>query len=79
MCTMLPWNFLISISAFWNYKFREVDHNTTDIIINQTTLVPLTYATFIPTATLPIPLPVIKPTYMQVAFPSYVSIGKGHP
>ena len=33
---MLPWNFLISINAFWNYKFRQVDNDTTEI--NQTTL-----------------------------------------
>ena len=36
MVTMLPWNFLISINAFWNYKFRQVDNDTTEI--NQTTL-----------------------------------------
>ena len=64
MCTMLPWNFLISISAFWNYKFRNV---TTDMFINGTNVDPPDPA--------PMPVPVIKPTDMQVAFPSYVAIG----
>jgi hypothetical protein len=28
MSTMLPWNFLLSISSFWDYKFRNasLDH-----------------------------------------------------
>ena len=64
MCTMLPWNFLISISAFWNYKFRNV---TTDMFINGPNVDPPDPA--------PMPVPVIKPTDMQLAFPSYVAIG----
>merc|ERR1739846_99647 len=24
VCTMLPWNFLLSVTSFWNYKFRNV-------------------------------------------------------
>ena len=24
MSTMLPWNFLISVTSFWDYKFRNV-------------------------------------------------------
>ena len=77
MCTMLPWNFLISISAFWNYKFRNVDLNSTspdmslDIIRTNHTSI------FIPqmAADIPVPLPVIKPTEIQESFPSYLAIG----
>lgn len=67
MCTMLPWNFLISISAFWNYKFRQVN-DTHHPNINGTLLFD------------PIPVqPIIKPTDMQVAFPSYVAIASNIP
>ena len=75
MCTMLPWNFLISISAFWNYKFRNVDVNSTsitsslDIITNHNTSI------FIPMPEIPVPIPVIKPTEIQESFPSYLAIG----
>ena len=77
MCTMLPWNFLISISAFWNYKFRNVDLNSTspdmslDIIRTNHTSI------FIPqmATDIPVPLPVIKPTEIQESFPSYLAIG----
>lgn len=65
MCTMLPWNFLISISAFWNYKFRQIGNETglSDVIENN-----------------PIPVvPIIKPTDMQVSFPSYVAIASNVP
>ena len=74
---MLPWNFLISISAFWNYKFRNVDLNSTspdmslDIIRTNHTSI------FIPqmATDIPVPLPVIKPTEIQESFPSYLAIG----
>ena len=67
MCTMLPWNFLISISAFWNYKFRLVN-DTNHPNINGTLLFD------------PIPVqPIIKPTDMQVSFPSYVAIASNIP
>ena len=74
---MLPWNFLISISAFWNYKFRNIDLNSTspdmslDIIRTNHTSI------FIPqmAADIPVPLPVIKPTEIQESFPSYLAIG----
>jgi len=74
MVTMLPWNFLISINAFWNYKFRQVDNDTTEI--NQTTLAFMENSvstTFLP------PVPIIKPTDMQVSFPSYVAIASNIP
>ena len=25
MATLLPWNFFISVSSFWDYKFRDVN------------------------------------------------------
>ncbi|TRY69151.1 hypothetical protein TCAL_02182 [Tigriopus californicus] len=28
MGTLLPWNFFISVSSFWNYKFREVTNTS---------------------------------------------------
>ena len=64
MCTMLPWNFLISISAFWNYKFRQIGNET----LNETFLI-----------NNPVPVPIIKPTDMQVSFPSYVAIASNVP
>jgi len=71
MVTMLPWNFLISITAFWNYKFRQVDNDTAEI--NHTTL-----AVFANDGAFP-PVPIIKPTDMQVSFPSYVAIASNIP
>ena len=29
---MLPWNFFISISSFWNYKFRNVSSNSSSVV-----------------------------------------------
>ena len=29
MATLLPWNFFISVSSFWDYKFRAVNNVTT--------------------------------------------------
>jgi len=75
MVTMLPWNFLISISAFWNYKFRQVDNDTS--MINQTTLVFMENSDYA-TGGFP-PVPIIKPTDMQVSFPSYVAIASNIP
>ena len=54
---MLPWNFMISINAFWHYKFRNT---TGDYIINHTT-------TNYEQADFPVPTPIIKPTDMQVS------------
>ena len=71
---MLPWNFLISISAFWNYKFRNVDLNSTSPdmsldITNHTSI----YILDMPE--IPVPVPVLKPTDIQESFPSYLAIG----
>ena len=78
---MLPWNFLISISAFWNFKFRQVSNETA---INHTTFgseraaAELSY--FNSFTVLPVvPTPIIKPTDMQIAFPSYVAIASNIP
>ena len=66
MVTMLPWNFLISINAFWNYKFRRVDNGTNEI--NQTALAFMeNYEASGSLWEIPIPpVPIIKPTDMQV-------------
>ena len=81
MATMLPWNFLISITAFWNYKFRRVDNSTTEI--NQTTLAFTENYEALHSGSIweiPIPpVPIIKPTDMQVSFPSYVAIASNIP
>jgi hypothetical protein len=69
MCTMLPWNFLISITAFWNYKFREVNATSPFHLSNYTAEL----------VNFPIPLPIIKPTEMQLSFPSYVAIASNIP
>ena len=95
MCTMLPWNFLISISAFWNYKFRQIGNDTGWVNENETIL--------LMSSNNPIPVPIIKPTDMQVwtsghffiatlrklntqppliikvSFPSYVAIASNVP
>ncbi len=86
MCTMLPWNFLISITAFWNYKFRAVENITYDLVTNSSTAT-TTVSGFddvsnpIPITPLPPPgpLPIIKPTEMQLSFPSYVAIASNIP
>ena len=28
MTTLLPWNFFIAVNDYWNYKFRDVAHNS---------------------------------------------------
>jgi len=79
MATMLPWNFLISITAFWNYKFRRVDNGTNEI--NQTALAFMeNYEASGSLWEIPIPpVPIIKPTDMQISFPSYVAIASNIP
>jgi len=29
MTTLLPWNFFIAVNDYWNYKFRDVENNST--------------------------------------------------
>ena len=35
MTTLLPWNFFIAVNDYWNYKFRDVEHNTTNHTVLQ--------------------------------------------
>ena len=78
MCTMLPWNFLLSVSSFWNYKFRRLPNGTDPFVpvpanynaVNHSNLEIDVNPTFIP---------VIKPTDMQLSFPSYVAIASNIP
>lgn len=96
MCTMLPWNFLISITSFWNYKFRETNATAPVpyLITNVTNVTSsphyLDMYSFQPHdvissggdiyggAGIP-PPPALKPTEMQLSFPSYVSIASNIP
>ena len=29
MTTLLPWNFFIAVNDYWNFKFRDIEHNAT--------------------------------------------------
>ena len=29
MTTLLPWNFFIAVNDYWNFKFRDTEHNAT--------------------------------------------------
>ena len=79
MCSMLPWNFLISITSFWNYKFRDTNHTVpplpvpyfvTNVTDNTTTSDSVEDVT---------PAPIVRPTEMQLSFPSYVAIASNIP
>ena len=81
VCTMLPWNFLLSVTSFWNYKFRNVSIPTDESpvpsdwnLVNYSS----SYLTNNPTIS-PTLIPVIKPTEMQLSFPSYVAIASNIP
>ena len=82
---MLPWNFLLSVTSFWNYKFRNVSIPGDDPIpvpsdldfVNHTSTLFSSYANDIPIS--PTLIPVIKPTEMQLSFPSYVAIASNIP
>ena len=63
MSTMLPWNFLLSITSFWDYKFRNV------------TLDPLIAAK----AAEGVVDIDVEPTEMQMTFPSYLAIASNVP
>ena len=85
---MLPWNFLLSVTSFWNYKFRNVSIPGVDPIpvpsdldyVNHTTSL---YSSHAPkNSNIPISptlIPVIKPTEMQLSFMSYVAIASNIP
>ena len=84
MCSMLPWNILISITSFWNYKFRDTNQtlplpyfitNVTSSFQDSNSSFPGSIAGF----HFGVSPPVIKPTEMQLSFPSYVSIASNIP
>jgi len=35
MTTLLPWNFFIAVNDYWNFKFRDVVHNSTNHTVLQ--------------------------------------------
>jgi hypothetical protein len=79
---MLPWNFLLSVTSFWNYKFRNVSCPEdipvpSDLnLVNHTSLFPISSND---SPVFPTLIPVIKPTEMQLSFPSYVAIASNIP
>ena len=83
LCTMLPWNFLLSVTSFWNYKFRNVSipgdnpvpaTSNLDFVNHTFTL----YSSYAYANGNPV-IPVIKPTEMQLSFMSYVAIASNIP
>ena len=64
MSTMLPWNFLLSITSFWDYKFRNV------------TLDPIIAEVVKQGGDLDLD---VTPTQMQMTFPSYLAIASHVP
>lgn len=75
MCTMLPWNFLISITAFWNYKFRDVGPMAN---LTNASVYPAVNATTTEITPSDI-IPSDRPTEMQLSFPSYMAIASNIP
>ena len=82
---MLPWNFLISVSSFWNYKFRNVSNtlNGTGDAPVPSNLYAVNHSSAFTTdygyEISPTLVPVIKPTEMQLSFPSYLAIASNIP
>ena len=80
---MLPWNFLLSVTSFWNYKFRNVSIGEDGIpvpsnfnAVNHSSI----FSAYIDGIQVSPPfIPVIKPTEMQLSFPSYVAIASNIP
>ena len=78
---MLPWNFLLSVTSFWNYKFRNVSIPGDEPVpatsnldyVNHTFTLYSSYGYDKPV------IPVIKPTEMQLSFMSYVAIASNIP
>ena len=69
MSTMLPWNFLISVTSFWDYKFRNVTLDPSPIPV------PADLSEVISDEV----DPNLPPTPMQVSFPSYLAIASNVP
>ena len=63
MSTMVPWNFLVAVTAFWNFKFRNVSMDYQGALNN--TWEPERGA--------------MVPTQIQLAFPSYLAIASNVP
>ncbi len=77
MSTMLPWNFLISVTSFWDYKFRNVTLDPSSV---DPTPIPATYSDVVdPADPAAYPAPAATPTAMQVSFPSYLAIASNVP
>lgn len=65
MSTMVPWNFLVAVTAFWNFKFRNVSMDY--------------HYQGAPNATWDSDSGAVAPTPIQLAFPSYLAIASNVP
>ena len=66
MSTMIPWNFLVAVTAFWNFKFRNVSMDFVGTL----------NGTWDSEGGLH---NAVVPTPMQLAFPSYLAIASNVP
>ncbi len=71
---MLPWNFLISVTSFWDYKFRNVTLDPVPVPLSggggSTIDYNVDYFDSDSDS---------KPTAMQLSFPSYLAIASNVP
>ncbi len=76
MCTMMPWNFLISVTSFWDFKFRNVTYAPGPVPLPTGPPVPMHDHNDFPYDD---DDDDGRRTAMQVAFPSYLAIASNIP